>query len=117
MVEHLPFALVRQLVAEAHRVLLPGGLLIMETPNPENLNVATRTFWLDPTHVRPLPSELLEFAASYVGLEPVSILRLNPEAEWNEADTLSRHLHGPRDYALIARCPCDTTFSLAPSAP
>lgn len=34
LVEHIPFPQLQQLVAEALRTLKPGGLLIMETPNP-----------------------------------------------------------------------------------
>ncbi|HEY1150376.1 MAG TPA: class I SAM-dependent methyltransferase, partial [Pseudoduganella sp.] len=59
LVEHLPFDLVRELIAEALRALQPGGLLIMETPNPENLTVGATSFYMDPTHLHPLPPSLL----------------------------------------------------------
>jgi len=67
VVEHIPFEQVQALVAHAHRVLVPGGLLLLETPNPQNLVVATETFYLDPTHVRPVPQQLLEFLLEYQG--------------------------------------------------
>ena len=35
--EHIPFSDLQVLVQEALRVLKPGGLLILETPNPENI--------------------------------------------------------------------------------
>ena len=34
LVEHIPFDALARLVSEALRVLKPGGILIMETPNP-----------------------------------------------------------------------------------
>jgi SAM-dependent methyltransferase len=49
VVEHLPFAVLAQFFDEAVRVLVPGGLLLAETPNALNLRVAATTFWLDPT--------------------------------------------------------------------
>ncbi|WP_175795671.1 class I SAM-dependent methyltransferase [Burkholderia multivorans] len=76
VVEHIPFDDVRELIAEARRVLVPGGLLIMETPNPENIVVAGSRFYMDPTHLKPLPPQLLSFAAEYAGFERVKILRL-----------------------------------------
>lgn len=76
VVEHITFEQLRTLVAEALRVLKPGGLLIMETPNPENIVVATRNFYLDPTHQRPIPSMLLAFVAEFAGFSRVKTLRL-----------------------------------------
>ncbi|KTD64192.1 class I SAM-dependent methyltransferase [Legionella shakespearei] len=61
VVEHLSFDDLQQLIKEAYRVLQPGGLFILETPNPDNLRVANVTFWFDPTHKRLLPKELLAF--------------------------------------------------------
>jgi len=75
-VEHISFADLRTLVAEAFRVLVPGGLLIMETPNPENLIVATQNFYLDPTHERPIPPQLLSFIPEYYGFKRIKIVRL-----------------------------------------
>lgn len=77
LVEHLPFDEVQSLIAEAHRVLLPGGLLIMETPNPENLIVGTRSFYLDPSHVKPIPPLLLDFMVEYAAFPRHAVVRLN----------------------------------------
>ena len=44
VIEHIPFEALSQVVSESFRALKPGGVLIMETPNPENLLVATQNF-------------------------------------------------------------------------
>ena len=76
LVEHLPFEDVQTLIAEALRVLLPGGLLIMETPNPENLVVGTSNFYLDPSHLKPVPPMLLEFMTDFAGFARHKVVRL-----------------------------------------
>ena len=76
VVEHISFEALRQLVDEAYRVLKPGGLLILETPNSENLVVGTSDFYLDPTHQRPLPAQLLSFVVEYAGFARVKTLIL-----------------------------------------
>src|SRR3989338_7742912 len=80
LVEHLPFNEVRTLVREALRVLKPGGLLILETPNPENLLVSSTEFYLDPSHVRPMPSGLLGFAVEHAGFLRNKVVRLQESA-------------------------------------
>lgn len=108
--EHLPPDQLLALLKEAWRVLAPEGLLILETPNPENLLVATRMFYRDPTHRAPLPPELLEFMVRWVGFGDVEVLRLSPYPEsfrltGNDPATraLDELLHGPQDYAVLAR--------------
>ena len=106
LVEHLPFDHVKDLVAECHRVLKPGGLLIMETPNPENFMVATHNFYLDPTHLRPIPPDLLAFVPEYLGYESVKILRLQETAGVKTNPNLSMLdvLTGASpDYAVVAQ--------------
>jgi len=106
LVEHLPFEHVKDLVAECHRVLKPGGLLIMETPNPENFMVATQSFYLDPTHLRPIPPDLLAFVPEYLGYESVKILRLQETAgvKTNPNLSLLDVLTGASpDYAVVAQ--------------
>jgi hypothetical protein len=106
LVEHLTFDHVKELVAECHRVLKPGGLLIMETPNPENFMVATHNFYLDPTHLRPIPPDLLAFVPEYLGYESVKILRLQETAGVKTHPNLSMLdvLTGASpDYAVVAQ--------------
>jgi SAM-dependent methyltransferase len=91
LIEHLPFDQARALIGEALRVLQPGGLLIMETPNPENLVVGASTFYLDPSHVRPVPPDLLAFAVEYAGFQRHKIVRLNEAAD----------LHADRKVSLL----------------
>ncbi len=75
--EHLPFAVLLALMTEARRVLRPGGILILETPNPENLVVGTSSFHLDPTHITPIPPDRMTFMAEFAGFARSVILRLN----------------------------------------
>lgn len=106
VVEHIAFADLQALVKEALRVLLPAGLLILETPNPENLAVGTSSFYIDPTHQRPLPPPLLSFLPEYHGFARTKILRLQEAPELAEAGPVSLRsvLTGVSpDYAVVAQ--------------
>lgn len=106
VVEHISFDQLHIVVSEALRVLKPGGLLIMETPNPENIVVATRNFYLDPTHIRPIPSLLLSFLPEHYGFTRSKVVRLQESKEVaNKASpTLNDVFEGASpDYAVIAQ--------------
>ncbi len=77
LIEHLPFRALVRLFDEALRVLQPGGLVIFETPNPENLLVGACTFYCDFTHLNPIFPQSLECLAQQRGFEDVQLLRLN----------------------------------------
>ncbi|WP_136417626.1 class I SAM-dependent methyltransferase [Herbaspirillum sp. ST 5-3] len=81
VVEHMPFNEVRLLVQEGLRVLKPGGLLILETPNSENLMVGAYEFYKDPSHTRPVPWELLQFVVEHAGFQRNVIMRLQERPE------------------------------------
>ncbi len=80
VVEHIKFDDVLELIKEAKRVLAPCGILILETPNPENIMVGTQWFYLDATHKNPIPCELLSFATHYYGLERNFIFKTNEKS-------------------------------------
>lgn len=112
VIEHVPFELLLRWTTEARRVLQPGGVLIMETPNPENILVGSHTFYHDPTHRNPITPTLLEFLAEYCGYADSELVRLHPypeEAKVSGNDPLTErvngHLCGPQDIALVARVP------------
>jgi O-antigen chain-terminating methyltransferase len=118
LVEHIPFELLQALVDQARRVLVPGGLLIMETPNAENLVVGATSFYLDPTHLRPLPPQLLAFVTEYGGFPRHKVVRLQEDAalRGDAPIGLINVLDGVSpDYAVVAQkdAPADV---LAPFA-
>lgn len=109
VIEHLTFEQFNTLLDECQRVLAPGGLIVFETPNPENLVSAATHFYTDPTHLHPLPPAFTEFMVEFKGFEQVQIHRLNPiprEYALNEDSEVARRcdalFYGPQDYAVVA---------------
>lgn len=107
LVEHIPFAVLQELVREALRVLKPGGLLILETPNAENLFVGSNGFYMDPTHERPIPHLLLSFLTEFSGFKRSKLLRLQEQAALHDAelqiDLITALGSSSPDYAIVAQ--------------
>lgn len=111
MVEHLSFETLIKLLDEIGRTLRPGGMLIVETPNPENFMVGSYSFYADPTHRNPIPSQTLKFLLESRGFTDATVMKLRP---WDEAkidgDTeivkrFNEYFYGAPDYGIVARKP------------
>lgn len=107
IIEHLSFLALVNLLDESLRVLRPGGLVILETPNPKNLVVGACNFYADPTHQRPLFPETIQFLLDQRGFAQVRIEYLHPVDDspvWQAepgAQALHGWFYGPRDFAVI----------------
>ena len=107
--EHLPFAVLIDFFDEVLRVLVPGGIAIFETPNPETMRVGATTFYNDPMHRNPIPPQVFQFMVSHRGFQDVEIIRLHPFTDGlltqptTDAEMLDDILFGSQDYAVIAR--------------
>jgi O-antigen chain-terminating methyltransferase len=120
IIEHMAPDRVIGLVRLCQRKLLPGGVLVMETPNPACLSVFADSFYKDPSHVRPLHSDMMQFLFEAAGFEEVELRFSGPVSaeawvppleapaanceQFNEGlARLNRLLYGFQDYAVIGR--------------
>lgn len=109
IVEHVPFKDLVRLVDETLRVLKPGGIVIFETPNPENFMVGSHTFYTDPTHRNPIPSATLKFLLEMRGFEQTEVMKLRPWTDVfipGDSELIKRfneYFYSAPDYAVVAR--------------
>ncbi|BCX79966.1 glycosyltransferase [Campylobacter sp. 19-13652] len=75
--EHFQFDVLKDFLKQANRILKNDGVLILETPNAENIRVATLNFYIDPTHQKPIPPVFLEYLYKFSGFNHVFMLRIN----------------------------------------
>ena len=73
VIEHLNFKYLRELLTVAHERIVIGGVIILETVNPHSL-YALSNFYQDPTHINPLPPELVAFLLEWYGFHSVKII-------------------------------------------
>lgn len=106
IIEHLQIQVLMNLLDEIVRVLHPGGLVIFETPNPDNVLVGSNFFYFDPTHRNPLPSLLMKFLLESRGLDRIEVMNLHA---WDQAHIGGKNeltarfnelFYGPMDYAI-----------------
>lgn len=127
VIEHLSWDVLRRLLELSLGALRSGGVLLLETPNPESMRVGASDFWRDPTHVRPVHPDALRALCEAVGYRQVEVVPLNrfaaesslpevttPEGASEELaealdrvqrlrDRLDDLLFGDQDVAIVAR--------------
>jgi SAM-dependent methyltransferase len=108
VVEHLPPDRLPELIQLAHAKLRTGGLLAIETPNPECLAIFATHFYLDPTHRHPIPPALLSFYLEEAGFGRIEVERLSPATETMPSlkelpEAFQKEFFGALDYAVFAR--------------
>jgi len=108
LIEHLPPARLPELVRLASAKLSRGGLLVIETPNPESLAIFATHFYIDPTHERPIPPQLLVFYLEEFGFGQIQVERLSPALESLPSlaslpEDFRASFFGSLDYAVLAR--------------
>ncbi len=81
VIEHLPPALLPELINLIGAKAKPGSIAAFETPNPECLAIFGTHFYLDPTHTRPVPAPLLVFYLEEAGFGEIEVQPLSPAAE------------------------------------
>jgi 2-polyprenyl-3-methyl-5-hydroxy-6-metoxy-1,4-benzoquinol methylase len=84
VVEHLPVEHLFALFAQAARVLRPGGLFMIETPNAESIVVSASDFWRDPTHIAPRHPAALTLLAREHGFSIEDVRAIHPLPPGNE---------------------------------
>jgi hypothetical protein len=120
VIEHLSNQQLWDLIALSYQKLQPGGIFLAETPNPQCLLVFAESFYMDPTHLRPVHPLTLKFAAELAGFKTVHFHHSSPAddfkiprlkasgsieniQEFNDSiEKVNRVLFGYRDYAIVA---------------
>lgn len=120
VVEHISFEQLQILCKAAYEKLQQNAYLVIETPNPMSVSVFTNSFYLDPTHQRPVHPFMLQYLLKEIGFSDVQIVfteasRMEglPKIKSDSIDNLeelnagiqrvSDMLFGSQDYAVIAK--------------
>jgi O-antigen chain-terminating methyltransferase len=108
VVEHLPPERLPAMIRLATTRLRKGGVIAIETPNPECLAIFATHFYLDPTHQRPVPHPLLVFYLEEYGVGNLEVHKLSPAVETMPSlQSLPQDFRdaffGGLDYAVIGR--------------
>jgi 2-polyprenyl-3-methyl-5-hydroxy-6-metoxy-1,4-benzoquinol methylase len=108
VVEHLAPGRLPEMIRLAARKLWRGGVMVLETPNPECLAIFATYFYLDPTHMRPIPHPLLTFYMEEYGIGNIEVHHRSPAVESMPAlaslpEDFRNAFFGGLDYAIIGR--------------
>jgi SAM-dependent methyltransferase len=107
IIEHMPYEALIDLIEGVHRVLNPGGVLLLNWPNPRSASTQFSNFWKDPTHSRFYDGDFVKAVLSFYGfqlvethydsIEPINythdamLLKTSESAESGNTGTVGLH--------------------------
>lgn len=100
IIEHLCMSDLMTLLKESYRVLKQGGMILFETQNPRNVVVGAGTFYIDPSHKRPLDPGMVSFLAEWCGYQEVTYIDANSDPNWESLELPDQNI-APKEYRLI----------------
>jgi 2-polyprenyl-3-methyl-5-hydroxy-6-metoxy-1,4-benzoquinol methylase len=108
VVEHLDPRRLPEMIQLCAAGLGRGGILAIETPNPQCLAIFATHFYLDPTHTRPIPHPLMAFYMEEAGLGQIEVHELSPAVESMPElaelpEEFRKRFFGGLDYAIVGR--------------
>lgn len=108
LIEHISYTDLVSMLLKIKNIAKNEAIVLLETPNPNNMIVASNNFYLDPTHRNPIPSAYLKFLLEYLGFKEVEVFEINPMHKINLKDKeleklLNKHFYGPQDYLIRAK--------------
>ena len=77
VVEHMSFDYLYKFVHIAYERLIEGGILILETLDPQNIE-NLKYFYTDLTHIRPIPNLSLQFLCEKAGFKNIKLCKSLP---------------------------------------
>jgi len=119
VVEHLKLNEIIELCNLAYQKLETGGCIIIETPNPKSLLTFANSFYIDPSHEKPVHPYSLRYYLKKAGFNDIKIIYTEESKEASIVPLLdssasniddfnaslkrvSDVLFGSQDYAIIA---------------
>ncbi|GAA3403002.1 methyltransferase domain-containing protein [Paenibacillus hodogayensis] len=78
VIEHLGTGQLIELIKLSHQKLKPTGWFIAETPNPQTMSVFTQSFYMDPTHIKPVHPLTLKFICETAGFVKSEVNYMSP---------------------------------------
>lgn len=119
LVEHLQVSQVIRLCRLAYEKLEKGSYVIFETPNPTSLAIYANSFYMDPSHEKPVHPQTLKYFMQKAGFSDIQVIYTqestvgiqipdittdkNGESFHAAMQQVQHLLFGSQDYALIAR--------------
>lgn len=127
VVEHLPIAVLRELLSLCNRKVQQGGRIVFETINTASMVALAHNYFRDPTHEWPLHPETMRYLVELAGsqvldvqlrspypagalLQEIAVGEFMPPRWADTLETLNRNirelnrlLFGHQDYSIIAR--------------
>jgi len=100
VIEHMSIPYLKRFLNLSYQKLARGGIIILETVNPWNVEAFAR-FYIDDTHVKPIVPEYLYFLLKYIGFKDLKVMYFSPlEKEIFNFQKLKRIYV---DYAIIGK--------------
>jgi O-antigen chain-terminating methyltransferase len=78
VIEHLTQEYLKKFLKLAYRKIALNSVIILETVNPKCSYALSNFFYLDPSHIRPYPPELLKLLLEWYGFRDIKIIYSSP---------------------------------------